>query len=97
MSYRLLSDSSRDLETAIAYYEKIHPDLALDFLKDFEHTMQHVVAFPEAWTQVTPQIRRCLFHRFPYAVLYSSQNGIILVTAVMHLHRDTESFFNGRI
>ena len=96
MSYRLLSDATRDLSSAVEFYEKIHADLALEFLDDFEGTIRNVVFFPEAWTQVTLSLRRCLFQRFPYAILYSLKDNIILVAAIMHLHQDTEEFLKKR-
>lgn len=92
MSYRLLSDTARDLTSAVDDYEKIHADLAIQFLDDFERTIRNAVFFPQAWTQVTHSLRRCLFQRFPYAVLYSSKDGMILVAAIMHLHKDPGEF-----
>lgn len=93
MSYRLLSDAPLELQMAVAYYENIHPDLALEFLEDFEGTIRNVVSFPEAWTKVSIALRRCLFKKFPHAILYTSQSGTVIVAAVMHLHKNTEKFF----
>lgn len=96
MSYRLLAEAAGDLDAAVGYYEKIHPGLALEYLDNFEWTIQHVVGFTEAWTQVTPTLRRCIFRRFPYAILYTNRNGTILIAAVMHLHQDADSFLRER-
>jgi len=36
---------------------------------------------------LTPQIRRCRLHRFPYSVIYTQDGADILVLAVAHQHR----------
>jgi hypothetical protein len=43
--------------------------------------------FPEAWHPLGEGVRRCGLSRFPYGLIYTIDEGDILVLAVAHLHR----------
>jgi len=88
MKYSLLTQAVDDLHQAISYYEEIHAGLGLEFLDDFELAMRNVTEFPEAWINFTENHRRCLFSHFPYAVIYHEEDDLILVSALMHLHKN---------
>jgi hypothetical protein len=88
MRYRLLSGATDDLLQALSYYEEIRLGLGLEFLDDFELAMRNVVEFPLAWTAIAKNHRRCLFSHFPYAVIYHEEDDLILVSALMHLHKN---------
>ncbi len=88
MNYRILSIASTDLSNAITFYENQSGGLGLEFLDEFESVMQRVLSCPQAWTAVSINQRRCLFRRFPFAVLYAKIEGEILVTAVIDLRVD---------
>lgn len=90
MRYRLLSRAADDLHQAITYYEEIHSGLGLEFLDDFELAMQNVTEFPDAWICLTENHQRCIFYHFPYAVIYHEEDDLILVSALMHLHKNPE-------
>jgi hypothetical protein len=49
-----------------------------------------VTEFPQAWAPFTENHRRCLFSHFPYAVVYYMEDDLILVSALMHLHKNPE-------
>jgi len=34
---------------------------------------------------------RCRTHRFPYGIIYTVEDGTVLVISVMHLHRHPDS------
>jgi len=88
MSYRLLSVAESELATAAAWYEANAPGLGGEFLDEFVATMARVDRFPEAWMRVGARHRRCLFRKFPYAVLYSLQGSNVTVAGVIDLRRD---------
>lgn len=88
MSYRLLSVAESELAAAAAWYEAQSPSLGEEFLDEFLFAMARVEVFPEAWAQVGARHRRCLFRRFPYAVLYSHIGSDITVAGVVDLRRD---------
>ena len=52
--------------------------------------MDRIMRFPDAWTQIGARHRRCLFRRFPYAVLYSQTLDEIRVAGVIDLRSDPQ-------
>lgn len=87
MSCSFHPEARREFEQAIDYYEDREPGLGLDFAAEVHNTIERIVDYPEAWSEVESGIRRCLVKRFPYGVLYAVHHGQIVVLAVMHLHR----------
>jgi len=49
-----------------------------------------IARFPEAWHPLGEGVRRCRLSRFLYPLIYSIDNGDILVLAVAHLHRQPD-------
>jgi len=49
--------------------------------------VDRIVGFPSGWQLLDRDIRRCCLNRFPYGLIYTIENGDILVLAVPHLHR----------
>ena len=90
MTYRLLSVAEAELAAAAAWYQDQAPGLGQEFLDEFESTMERVTRFPDAWTRISARHRRCLFRRFPFAVIYSQTGSMIRVAAVGDLRRDPE-------
>ncbi len=72
---------------AAKYYEMQAPRLGVDFLIEVERTADRIVEFPYAATKIRGEIRRKLFRRFPYAILYRAEPEEIVIIAVMHLRR----------
>ncbi len=50
--------------------------------------MRRILICPQAWAAVSQNQRRCLFRRFPYAVLYLAKTEELLVTAVIDIRAD---------
>jgi len=90
MKYRLLSVAAEDLAEAIEFYERQSAGLGSRFLDEFEAAIQRLLRCPEAWTTISPNQRRCLFRRFPFAILYAIDGRDIIVTAVMDLRMDPD-------
>lgn len=53
--------------------------------------MIRIGKFPKAWNPVGSCHRRCLFRRFPYAVLYSLNGTEIIVAGVIDLRMDPQN------
>ena len=85
MKYRVLSVAAVDLADAMEFYDSQSEGLGLEFLDEFEAVVQRILSCPHAWTSVSPNQRRALFRRFPFAVLYSCNSTEILITAVMDI------------
>lgn len=88
MTFRFHPAAEAELREAVAYYEEIERGLGYDFSVEVHSTIQRAEAHPAAWPILDGEIRRALVRRFPYGVLYSREEGTILVVAVMNLHRE---------
>jgi plasmid stabilization system protein ParE len=87
MIYDFHPDAQQELEYAVAYYDSINPELAHAFLDEIEHTLERIIKFPEAWSKLSANTRRCRMMGFPYGIIYQIKNQRIVVIAVMHLQR----------
>jgi plasmid stabilization system protein ParE len=76
-----------ELAEAIAYYDNINSNFGDTFLKATEGSLSLIVQFPEAWTPMIENTRRCHIKGFPYGIVYRTQGDRIQVLAVMHLQR----------
>jgi toxin ParE1/3/4 len=77
-----------EFRDATAYYEKQQRDLGSRFINAVESTIAHIAESPTSWRIVEDDVRRYLTKVFPYAVLYSIEDGYILIVAVMHCRRE---------
>lgn len=95
MTVKILDEAQQDLETAVDYYNEESPGLGYEFADEFYHTIDRIADNPDAWHPISKRTRRCLTHRFPFAVIYQKRETILLILAVMHLRRHPD-FWKGR-
>ena len=90
MQPRLLlePEARADLADAFVWYEDQRPGLGSEFLAEVARVLENIERGPDAHTIIRGQTRRALVRRFPYAVFYVVDPGIVAVTAVMHGRRD---------
>jgi plasmid stabilization system protein ParE len=81
-------EAAEEFAAAVDWYEAHETGLGLDFAKEVNAAMQRAAAMPDAWTQLSGNVRRVLVNRFPYGVLYETESTNLLVLAVMHLRRE---------
>lgn len=84
-----------ELTEARRYYETVSPLLAQDFSEAVAHAVTRVAQDPLMWPPLTQRIRRCLFDRFPYGLIYRVEGDAIYVLAVMHQRRKP-GYWRGR-
>lgn len=87
MSFRFHPEAERELLEAVEYYEGVEPGLGYDLSVEVYSAVQRAVAYPRAWPVLDDEVRRALVRRFPYGVLYSEEDELLIV-AVMNLHRE---------
>lgn len=87
MKIKLLAVAEQELIEAVDYYNDQCPGLGYEFAAEINTTMVRIVRFPQAWSKISPRVRRCLTNKFPYGVLYQIRDNTILVVAVMHMKR----------
>ena len=86
-SFKFHPEAREELDSAVEYYDGVRPGLGLDFLEEIYATIQRILDFPEAWTQLSPNTRSCLANRFPYGVIYQVQPDHVDVIAVARASR----------
>jgi hypothetical protein len=87
MKYGFHPEAEAEFLDAIEYYEGCKPGLGYDFAIEVHSTIENILSYPNAWSILEDDIRRCQIRRFPYGIVYSRDGDVIFVLAVMHLHR----------
>jgi plasmid stabilization system protein ParE len=87
VTVRFLEIAEDELDQAVHWYAAQAPGLGNAFFIEVLSAADRVSRFPEAWHPLGGGIRRCRLARFPYGLIYTIDNGDILVLAVAHLHR----------
>ena len=87
MKYSFHPVAERELNEAIDYYNECQDGLGLEFAKEVYSTIQNILSFPQAWTPLSKNTRRCIINRFPYGVIYQVTDEEIFIIAVMQLNR----------
>ena len=77
----------QELEDAVRYYELEYSGLGHRFKEEVKKAALRIAEYPQAWSIERGEVRKCLLHKFPYKLMYSVEEGHILVIAVAHQHR----------
>jgi hypothetical protein len=88
MNVSTLPPATQELVEAVAWYNQQRDGLGYQFVKEFENALDRIVQLPNAWAQLSKNVRCCRLNRFPYGVLYTMREEDIVIVAVMHLHRE---------
>lgn len=87
MKYKFHPLAIKELENSINYYKNISLTLGLEFLEEFHSCIRRILKFPLAWTKLTITCRRCILNRFPYGIIYTIDDDLIIIVAVMQLNK----------
>ena len=88
MRYEFHPEALNEYREAAHWYNEREPLLALRFVDEVESTIRRVLDDPNRFRVVDEDVRRCLAHVFPYAVLYTMEPSFILIVAVLHCARE---------
>lgn len=77
-----------DVEAAFEWYENERSGLGLEFLDELRATYDRIADGPLKYQLIRSGIRRALLQRFPYAVYFAVEEGVLVVLAVLHASRD---------
>lgn len=87
MRYEFHPEAVAEYEDAARYYAERQAGLELRFIESVEAAIQ-IVADTQAQSRILEEdVRRCLVHVFPYALLYTIEADYVLIVAVMHCSR----------
>ena len=88
MNIRFLSLADQEVDDAVSWYEEKEEGLSRDFLDELDRIVRLVKAYPLMATQIEPELRRFLFTRFPYSLIYGIDQETIVVIAVAHQQQE---------
>jgi len=84
----IFSTLARDeLVEAKRFYNRQQQGLGNQFQYEAEVAARRILDHPLAWQLEFDPVRRFLFNRFPYKMLYVIREQRIIVVAVAHQHR----------
>lgn len=92
MRVEFTSAAEGEFYEAIVYYNGESEGLGYEFAAEVNRTLGRIIAYPNAWAPLSRRTRRCRTNRFPYGIVYQSRGDVVLIVAVMHLHRDPRSW-----
>jgi hypothetical protein len=87
MKFYFHPDAKEEFGGAVEYYEQCQPGLGLEFAEEVYATIARIIQYPDAWSALSKNSRRCLVSRFPYGVIYQIKSHTLRIVAVAHLHR----------
>jgi len=85
MKYTFCPEAEEELNRAIEYYEECKIGLGEEFAREVFTTIQRILNYPNAWTRLSQNSRRCITNRFPYGVIYQIKDDEILIVAITGL------------
>ena len=88
MKYRFHRAATAEHYDNVNFYEGRLPGLGADYLKEFETIMAHICTAPNFYPTIgTPDIHKAGLKRFPFHVIYRTEQNQIIVLAVAHQRR----------
>lgn len=87
MKVVLVPEAHGELREATTWYLDRSSGSARRFLEDYRRTRALIAEAPTRWPEVEPGVRRVLFDKFPYALLYVVEDRQVVVLVVKHHKR----------
>jgi hypothetical protein len=92
MKPTFLDAAQYEFDETIDYYEEQRSGLGFEFADEVEEALVRIEHYPQAWSPLSPRVRRCLVLRFPYGVIYEVRNEHLVIVAIQNLHREPNSW-----
>ena len=89
-SVRYHEGAAADVKKAVMWYRRRSPKAASDFVKELDRAVTTIDEGPERWPIRKGSTRQFLLWRFPFSVIYSVQESVIVIWAVAHGSRRPE-------
>src|SRR6266508_4609248 len=81
-----------ELQDATSYYNSQCEGLGFEFASEIQQAIERIISHPEAWTKLSTYCHRCRTKRFPYAVIYYTEDDMLFVVSIMHMKREPDSW-----
>jgi len=83
-----------EFNKAVEYYEGCRNGLGIEFAQEIHAAIDRIIQYPEAWSPMSRNTRRCLVNRFPFGVIYQVKSGSLRIIAVADLRRRPAYWLN---
>lgn len=87
MIIRFHSEARKEFFEASEFYEEQVIGLGDEFIDEVEKVLDVIGQHPESGSKISNTERRFLVSRFPYGIIYSVDDEMIIIFAVMNLRR----------
>ena len=87
MKIKFLTLAQQEIDEAFVWFDERDEGKGVEFLDELDRVVRLVKIYPLASVEIEPEIRRCLFARFPYSLIYGIEDEAIVVIAVAHARR----------
>ena len=94
MNFCFHPDAEEEFDDAVKYYEECQEGLGLEFAEEVYAAIARIIQYPDAWSPISANTRRCLVNRFPYGVIYRLKSRVMHIIAVANMHRRPEYWKN---
>ena len=84
MNVRFLTLAQKEVDDAFVWFDERVEGKGIEFLDELDRVVRLVKVYPLAAVEIEPEIRRCLFARFPCSLIYGIEDETIVVIAVAH-------------
>ncbi|WP_081622870.1 type II toxin-antitoxin system RelE/ParE family toxin [Marinobacter gelidimuriae] len=88
-------DVTKEIKSSYQWYQNQTDGLGQDYLSELESSFQTVRELPNTWPKFQKGFRRFLLSKFPFSVIYQSNENTVFVVAVMHNSRQP-GYWNDR-
>lgn len=95
MRVLLVAEARSELREATEWYATRSLIAARRFVDEFRRVKGLVAETPMQWVEIRPGVRRILFRKFPFALIYTVEGGCVRVLAVKH-HKRRPQYWLGR-
>jgi plasmid stabilization system protein ParE len=82
--------AAADAKSAVAWYRGRILNAASDFIGELDRAVDTIRESPERWPAAKNNTRRFLLWRFPFSIIYSEQEDVIVIWSVAHGSRRPE-------
>jgi toxin ParE1/3/4 len=91
----LAPEARKELREANAWYTARSRVAARRFVDEYKRVRGLIAHAPLQWAEIQPGVRRVLFRKFPFALIYTVDGSRVQVLAVKH-HKQHPEYWHDR-
>jgi plasmid stabilization system protein ParE len=85
-------EAQTNIRDTAVWYEQRETGLGRRFMAEIRESIESISTTPLRFPIIDNGVRRLLLRRFPYAIYFLWENESAIVIAVLHQHRDPETW-----